>query len=116
MQEWWSPATSGIIGGLIGAIGGTFVGVVLGAGGAYLASRGKAKGLVTAGYLATSVVGIVLVIAALAAWLMGQPYHVWYPLGLPGVLFTLLPLFILPGIRMHYAAKEQQRLEGELAR
>ena len=31
-------------------------------------------------------------------------------------LFTLLPLFILPGIRMHYAAKEQQRLEGELAR
>ena len=75
----WVPATlMGVTGGVLGALGGT------------LAPQGKAKGLVLGAWYASLIICVLLLVLAIVAFFSGQPYGVWYGLGLPGFIGTIV--------------------------
>lgn len=103
-------------GAMLGAILGSSVGVF---GGTYgtlagiLAPRGKAKSLIFAMHWTGVALGLALIAVSIAALSLGQPYVVWYGLGLPGVILTLVLLPLTGVIKQRYREAEQRRLEAE---
>lgn len=98
----WLPGTLlGCFAGLWGALAGT------------LAPRGKARPLVLG--LARLLVGasVVLLAAGLAALWCGQPYGVWYGLGMAGLVGTLVVGPLLPLIWKRYREAEERRMQAE---
>ncbi len=106
-DAWWSQRAGGWVGGLggalLGILGGTF---------GWLAGRGKARGFVTAGMRGLIAVGSISLVAGAAAYFQSQPYAVWYPLLLTGILsVTILP-FGLRQILRQYQARELQKIQA----
>lgn len=56
---------------------------------------------------------MILLALGVAAIISGQPYAVWFGLGLPGLIITsvLLPLTIV--VKQRYREAEQRKLEAE---
>ena len=95
----WIPGTLlGVAGGILGSLAGI------------LATRGKAKGLVLAFHWLGIGVSAILLIAGVAAFILGQPYGVWYGLGLPGLLGITVFGALLPVLLKRYRAAEERRL------
>ena len=92
----------------MGVLGGT-VGTVAG----ICAPRGKCKGLVFG--LATFLMGmgIISLIAGVAAVLLHQPFGVYYPLILLGFISTACMGGLLPVIRLRYRQADSRRLDAE---
>lgn len=114
MEPWWTMQQSGMIGGWLGAGVGVIFGGIGGGLGGLLAAKGQAKPLVVGFFILGIVACSIMGAAGLFALVRGQPYHVWYPLVLPGVLGTtilgvLLPVSILRAYRQH----EERRLAAE---
>lgn len=106
-DAWWTEGQAGIV----GAVGGTIAGLsgaALGLLGRRLGSRRFVMGLLVGGAIA----GGVLLLVALVAIIDGQPRHVWYPLGLLGVILALVDGFLIPTMRRNYAAAELQRMHA----
>src|SRR5438552_11836979 len=104
---WWSAR----FGTLVGAILGSFVGVV-GAIIGVLGGRGRARRLVGALLVGMIAVGGCLVLAGAAAASSSQPRYVWYPLLVIGGASGVIALVILPAMRRRYAADELRRIEA----
>ena len=107
MTEQWFDAN------LYGWIPGTFLGVaggILGSLGGILAPRGKAKGLIVGLYGLTMCASAILLITGLVALIQGQPYGVWYGLGLPGLLGMTVFGALLPVLLKRYRQAEERRL------
>ncbi|MEM9373188.1 MAG: hypothetical protein AAGA55_06045 [Planctomycetota bacterium] len=109
-MDWWTPSQAGLIGGLLGGVGG---GVLIGAiGGGVcgpLAGRGIARGFVLTYAASIAIVCVGILIAGFYAVIVGQPWHVWFPLVQIGVLGTLFGV----GGRVMFArvyAKHEQRI------
>ena len=102
---WWSDQTAGLIGG----IGGATVGCVASLLG-WLASRGMARRLVSGLAWGLIAAGAVSLVGGLVALALRQPWGVWFPLLLGGVLLLgILP----PRLRQfhrHYAELELRRM------
>ena len=99
-NQWaWLPGTLlGVFGGLWGALLGG------------LAPRGKARPLVLGlGWLFVGV-SLVLLAAGLTALVSGQPYGVWYGLGLAGLMGTLVIAPLIPVARKRYREAEERRM------
>lgn len=111
MTEWWSGQTAAYIGGLGGGGLGTLCGL-LGALAGWLAPRGRCQPLVLGGFGALAIVGVASLVTGLLAWCLGQPYHVWYPLVLTGVLLAVVPGALLPVLRSRYRQAEARRFEA----
>ncbi len=112
MNEWWNAYN----GNMIGAYGGAAIGVLggtLGALAGTLAPRGKCKGLILGGMIALALMGVVLLVAGITAVIVGQPYHVWYPLVLGGGILTVVCGPLVPVIRLRYRQAEARRLDAE---
>jgi hypothetical protein len=62
-----------------------------------------------AGLLALGVCGLALLAAGLLALAFGQPYAVWYPLVLVGVLDPVLAFSLLPAARRRFETLALQR-------
>jgi hypothetical protein len=95
---------------------GTLFGCTLGLWGACaatLAPQGKGRGLVLGGGLALIAVSVVFLIAAAVAYRTGQPYGVWYGLGLPGLLGPIILGPNLLTVRMRYRQAEERRIAAE---
>ena len=75
-----------------------------------LAGKGKARNFVLATLKICVALGIVLLIAGLAAVASGQPYAVWYALLLPGFILTLVFSLNLPSIQRRYDELEIRRM------
>jgi MFS family permease len=88
----------GIAGGTLGALAGT------------LAPRGKARTLVVGAFAAAIVVSLGMFVAALVALVSGQPYGVWYGLGLPGLLGVTVLGALLPVVLARYRDAETRRI------
>ena len=104
----WFGAIGGVVLGGMGALVGTAAGI--------LVPRGKGKVWLPAACAAVAVLGLASLAFGLVALVTGQPYGIWYPPLLGGVLGTLLfgaGPFIL---RARYAQVEQRRLEAEALR
>lgn len=98
----WLPGTLlGVIGGMWGALAGT------------LAPQGKARSLVLGVGALLWVISMVLLAAGLTALFTGQPYGVWYGLGLAGLIGTIVLGPLLPVARKRYREAEERRMQAE---
>jgi uncharacterized membrane-anchored protein len=55
-----------------------------------LAGMGKGKRFVLGSYWVMFVISLVMLVAGVVAFLAGQPYGVWYGLGLAGLIGTMV--------------------------
>jgi hypothetical protein len=101
----WLPGTAlGMMGGLIGTLCGT------------LAPRGQARGLVVGIMWGTLAVCLALLGTAIYAWWIGQPYGVWYGLGLAGLLGPLVIGPLIPVVENVYRMAEERKMHAKDAR
>ena len=107
-EAWWSASSAGWIGALGGGLG-ALVGIY-GAVAGMLAPRGKARALVLGLHAGLLAIGLLAAATGLAALLVGQPYHVWYPLLLGGGICSAVFGGLLPVVRMRYGEAERRRL------
>jgi len=91
----------GIFGGLLGTLCGT------------LAPRGKAKGFVMGLHALGVIIGFAMLVLGVVALVSGQPYAIWYGLGLPGLILTCVLLAVTGAVRQRYREAEQRKLEAE---
>jgi hypothetical protein len=111
-EGWWSVRQ----GTLIGAFGGAGVGLLgatLGPAMGILVPKGKGKSIILPALLTIGVLGVALLVSGLVALISKQPYHVWYPLVLIGLISSvvMLPLFFVAKGR--YRAAERNRMEAQ---
>lgn len=91
-------ASIGILAGIWGAVSGT------------QAPRGKHRKLVLNSGIGLMVVGALCLIVAILALCTHQPYHVWYPFLLVGVLLsTMLPL-LYRSVKKTYTNAELRKM------
>lgn len=102
---WWSDQRAGWIGGIGGSICGC-LGALIGT----LAGLGKARRLVISLCVALIVFGVACLMAGVVAWLVSQPYAVYYPLLLGGVICTAVVGGNLPGVCKRYRQIELRRM------
>jgi len=94
---WWSDRTSGLVGGIGGGAIGCFAGLL-----GWFSARGKVLGFVTAGASVLLGLGVISFGAAIFALGAHQPYGVWYPLVLIGVILLVTgPILFLRTRRTH---------------
>lgn len=105
--QWWAERTAGWIGGIVGASLGC-LGALIG----LLASRGSARRFVFGLLAAMVVVGIVALATGIVALVSRQPYHVFYPPLLVGIIGSAVPLSILRTLRKRYEQIELRKMEA----
>jgi len=113
MDPWWTEQQAGMIGGLLGAGIGVFFGGIGGGLGGPLAAAGRAKAFVLGIFGAGIAIGAVLVITGLVALVLGQPWHVWLWLIMPGAVCAVVCGSLFPIVRMRYRQHEERVLAAE---
>jgi MFS family permease len=108
--QWWGERQAGFFGGLAGAFLG-LCGALVG----YLSPRGKGRRFVIGLMSACAAAGVLALVAGVVALLQHQPYAVFYPLLLFGVLATSICGGLIPVVRRRYAALELRKLEAAAA-
>ena len=98
----WIPGTLvGVIGGLLGGLAGM------------LAPRGLARGFILGSFMFMMVVSVALLGTALYAAAQGQPWGIWYGIGLPGVIGLIVFGVLYPIIKNVYQQAEARRLHAK---
>lgn len=105
--DWWTDRQSGMIGAIGGTLAGLF-GAIVG----ILAGRRRRRRLVQAIMVGGVGLGALLIIVALVAVLANQPAHVWYPIGLLGLILAGVNGLLIPRVRRSYAEVELQRMRA----
>jgi len=104
-NSWWSPWRAGWIFGWGGAIIGCLGGLC-----GFLGALGRARRLVMGMLVLMIMLGLVAAIAGVVAVVQHQPYAVWYPLILCGILLGTICPYNLRVLRRNYEAKELRRM------
>jgi len=104
----WVAAKTAI---LFGAFGGALVGVWGGLIG-MLAGRGKARGFVMGSATFLLVLGVISLCLGVAAFALGQPYVIFYPLLLIGVIVTLVVGGLRRTLPRRYEAHEMKKMQA----
>lgn len=113
VEPWFEDPNA--FGAWFGAIGGTLCGLagaVLGCC-SYFVQRGQGKAWVVGGYLSVLALGVVSLIIGIVAVVVGQPYGIWYPFTLLGLVGTLVMGSLLPVILARYREAEQRKVDAE---
>ena len=94
----WIPGTAvGVVGGTVGALVGM------------CAPRGILKPLVYGLHFALIGVCCILLVLGVIALASGQPYGIWYGLGLPGLIGVVVCGSLTPVIRKRYIEAELRK-------
>lgn len=102
MSDPWFPSwAGGLIGGGVGLLCGIYGSLV-----GFCAPRGIARGLVISFHFGCLALGVAILIAAIVAFTIGQPYGVWYSLGLSGFIMTILMSVFTRMLFLQYRAAE----------
>ncbi len=115
MNEWWSTQD----GALIGAIGGSVLGVIgacFGSFVGYFAPRGRYRSIAIPLHITLVAFGVITLCTGVTALLLKQPYHVWYPLTLGGFILTVVLGCLLPVVFKRYADADRRKLDAEQIR
>lgn len=116
MNEWWTIQQSGLIGGSVGG-GVGVLGAMLGTVMALWARQGKFKPLAYAIHFLGMSIGLVAAVFGVIALSSQQPYHVWSPLLMIGVLgLAIFGSLFFAVTRRVYAHAEHRRLDAALIR
>jgi multidrug transporter EmrE-like cation transporter len=107
-QPWFDPQFAWIPGTALGVLGGFFGSVV-----GILARRGTAKSWVMGAHVALLGCCVGMLGIAALAFFLGQPYAVWYGLGLAGAIGTAVLGGLLPGVRKVYREAELRKLQSK---
>lgn len=109
MTPWFDPnAWAWLPGTLFGCLGGLW-----GSCAGVLAPRGKARGFVLGFGGLLVVVSVVFLAAAVVAYLGGQPYGIWFGLGLPGLQGVVLLPILMPIVLLRYRQAEERRMTAQ---
>jgi hypothetical protein len=103
----WSEREGGLVGGVAGSLIG-LLGALVG----MLGGAGRARGVVFGALRAMQGIGLATLVLGIVAVVRAQPYSVFYPLLLLGVLASVLPLALAPTLRKRYDGLEQARSAG----
>jgi hypothetical protein len=106
-NAWWNNRTGGLVGGIVGSIVG-LTGVAIGT----LAGIGIARKVCLSLLGVMFVLGIVSLAVGLAALVFSQPYAVYYPLLLLGLLCSVLPAGLFRSIKWQYKQKELRKMSA----
>lgn len=106
-NSWWSEQSGGWIGGIGGSVIG-LLGALIGA----LAGLGKARRFVLFLTTILALLGVVSLILGSTAFLLEQPYAVYYPLLLGGLILTAVCGGNLPGLRRRYGEMELRKMSA----
>jgi hypothetical protein len=110
-QPWFDAHTGALLGACLGSAIGIYSGV-FGTLCSLLIPRGRARGLIIGMLWFGTIFGAGLLIAGIVAWCQGQPYAVWYILGFPGLISTILFSVFIPVIRKRYAVVEIRKSQA----
>jgi len=106
-NAWWGDRSAGLIGGIGGACIGCFAGLL-----GWLAAQGKARAFVLVSLKVLVLLGAVSSVAAVIAIAGKQPYAVWFPLTLGGlILLSIIPIR-LRQFHKHYRELELRRMNS----
>ena len=115
MTEWWSAQQSGLIGGLAGAVFGILGGTV-GALVGIFAPKGIGRKPLLIALTIILIKSVGVLITGIVAVLQHQPYHVYYPLLLIGLISTGIFASLYPVIRNRFRQADQRKLDAESLR
>ncbi|MEO2019383.1 MAG: hypothetical protein ABGZ53_34035 [Fuerstiella sp.] len=104
---WWGNRTGGLIGGILGPLLG-IMGAIVGT----LCGAGRGKTLCMSICWIAVVFGVVCLVVGIVALFQSQPYVVYYPLLLIGVIATAVMGGVLPTVRKRFAGAELSRMEA----
>jgi hypothetical protein len=108
-EPWFDPMASARFAGLIGGGAGALLGL-LGALTGTLLPRGKGQAGLTVVWGFFVVVGLASLAAGIIALTSGQPYAIWYPLTLCGVIVGGLSLMALSMVRKAFRMLQARKL------
>ncbi len=104
---WWTNQQSGIVGGIVGSLLGVIGGLI-----GWSASWGKSRKL-TMGLCASGIaIGCVSLAAGAIASVLQQPFHVYYPLLLAGIISICVIGANLRTISQRFQADEFRRMQA----
>jgi hypothetical protein len=108
-EPWFNPNLyAWIPGTVLGVVGGTWGGLM-----GTLGPRGKAKRLMLGGLWMLLACSAILLVAGIVALLTGQPYGVWYGLGLAGLIGLLAIGANTPMALKMYRDAEVRRMKAQ---
>jgi hypothetical protein len=103
--QWWTEQQGGMVGGIAGSLVG-LLGALVG----MLAGSGRARPVAFGGLRMMQAIGAIALVLGVVALLRAQPYPVFYPLLLVGVLASALPIALAPTLRKRYEDLELRRM------
>jgi MFS family permease len=98
------------------AIGVPVLGAGLAMAATYLTPRGKARGVITGGYMLLAAVGAACLLFAVIGLIAGEPSREVVPLFVPGVALTVIMGLFSPEIIKEYQQFEFRKLAAEIFR
>ena len=104
---WWTSRTGGLIGGITGSVVGLMGGAI-----GILAGVGIARRVCLCLLGAMFILGVVSLAVGLAALVFSQPYAVYYPLLLLGLLCSVLPAGLFRQIKRQYEQRELRKMHA----
>ena len=108
-DPWFNPI---LYSWIPGTVYGTLVGVTGGLAGT-CAQKGKAKNLIMGLVYFFLITAIIFLITGVAAYLMEQPYGIWYGFLLPGIIGVAVIPAMLITVRKQYQIVENRKLEAQ---
>jgi hypothetical protein len=111
-EPWFDPIKFGALyGGLGGGLFGT-LGGILGAAAGVLAPKGKGRTVILGAFTLLMGVGIANLTLGIYAVIQGQPYGIWYPLVLLGIILTAVVGGLRPVVRKRYQEAEMRKIDA----
>lgn len=113
---WFDPNTFGAWFGVIVGGGGGTLGGLLGGLSGVLSPQGKGRRFILGAMLIYIVLGVLLAATGIVALFTGQPYAIWYPFLLTGIIFSVVVGAVFPIVRNNYKAAENRKIAAKSMR
>lgn len=116
VDPWFDPVRFGAYyGAIVGGGGGSLIGMMGGVIG-YCASKGRARRAIVGFMYSVVLLGVAQLAFGAYAWSQGQPYGIWYPPLMSGVVFAAVMGGLIPVILARYREADGRRIEAAAIR
>ncbi len=105
--QWWSDRTGGLMGGVLGTILGCLGGLI-----GWLTAKGKARNVVFGSVRAMQAVGVGSLLGGVVAVIMSQPYCVYYPFLLVGIICLAVGTGVVHTVRKRFDELELRKMSA----